>query len=287
MKSFNVLTGVLLLTVVSRAQNGEDAEDVPNDSPPANETKPVEVETTADVEELKIDLITKPIQCKQGATIGSHIVMHYSGYLLESNKEFDSSYKRGEPFDFTLGRGQVIQGWEKGVLGMCPGDKRKLTIPSALGYGSQGIPGVIPPSSALVFDIELMTIRDGSAQLEAPDEEVSPPKDHDDVGLEGNDFELLDRNGDKEISFEEMEVYLREGEEENSEDVDRVKTIVSEIFLEDDIDKNGALSLSEWSRNIGGTMAANEEGEMLEDIEDGAEEEEDEVTEEKPEHDEF
>jgi FK506-binding protein 1 len=75
--------------------------------------------------------------------------------MLENGKEFDSSYKKGRPFKFVIGRGDVIQGWEVGVAKMCKGEKSKLTISSDMAYGPDGIPGVIPPSATLVFEVHL------------------------------------------------------------------------------------------------------------------------------------
>lgn len=88
--------------------------------------------------------------------------MHYTG-TLEDGTEFDSSLKRKEPFIFTLGRGQVIKGWDQGLLNMCEGEKRKLVIPSDLGYGDRGAPPKIGPGATLIFEVELLKIerRDG------------------------------------------------------------------------------------------------------------------------------
>jgi len=91
------------------------------------------------------------------AQSGSHVKVHYTGWLT-SGKKFDSSVDAGKPFDFTIGRGDVIKGWEEGVTGMKVGGKRQLRIPPQLGYGTQGYPGVIPANATLVFDIQLLKV---------------------------------------------------------------------------------------------------------------------------------
>jgi FKBP-type peptidyl-prolyl cis-trans isomerase len=92
------------------------------------------------------------------AVAGKTVSVHYTG-LLENGKKFDSSVDRGQPFSFPLGAGRVIKGWDEGVQGMKVGGKRKLTIPSYLGYGSRGAGGVIPPNATLIFDVELLGVR--------------------------------------------------------------------------------------------------------------------------------
>ncbi len=91
------------------------------------------------------------------AVSGKKVTVNYKG-TLENGTKFDSSYDRNQPFAFTLGTGEVIKGWDEGVAGMKVGGKRKLTIPSALGYGEGGITGVIPGGATLIFEVELLKV---------------------------------------------------------------------------------------------------------------------------------
>ena len=92
------------------------------------------------------------------AKAGKTVSVHYTGWL-ENGTKFDSSLDRRQPFSFRLGAGQVIRGWDEGVAGMKVGGKRKLTIPSDLGYGARGAGGVIPPNATLIFDVELLGVK--------------------------------------------------------------------------------------------------------------------------------
>ena len=107
-----------------------------------------------DFEEFKIETIEEGDG--KEAESGDEVSVHYTGTLRDGTK-FDSSYDRGEPFTFVLGIGEVIQGWDQGIIGMKVGEKRLLEIPSGLGYGEGGS-GIIPPNAGLIFETELISI---------------------------------------------------------------------------------------------------------------------------------
>jgi len=115
--------------------------------------------SSASAADLKIEDFT--VGSGETAENGKTVIVHYDGFLSDAGKKgkkFDSSRDRGQPFDFQLGTGQVIQGWDRGVKGMKVGGKRTLTIPPELGYGARGAGGVIPPNAELIFDVELLGV---------------------------------------------------------------------------------------------------------------------------------
>ena len=116
------------------------------------------------------ELIKKDIKVGAGeeATVGKAVEVHYTGWLYDPNApdkkgtKFDSSRDRGAPFSFLLGAGRVIKGWDRGVAGMKVGGQRTLIIPPEMAYGAQGAGKVIPPNATLIFDVELLGLRQGS-----------------------------------------------------------------------------------------------------------------------------
>ncbi|MBZ5712854.1 FKBP-type peptidyl-prolyl cis-trans isomerase [Nannocystis pusilla] len=108
-------------------------------------------------EELVIEDIV--VGTGETAESGKQVSVHYTGWLVEGGQKFDSSLDRGRPFNFQLGAGDVIKGWDQGVVGMKVGGKRRLTIPQHLGYGRRGFSDVIPPRAALLFEVELLAVK--------------------------------------------------------------------------------------------------------------------------------
>jgi peptidylprolyl isomerase len=110
--------------------------------------------------DIPFELVIDDLVVGEGepAVAGSKVAVHYVGVAFSTGEEFDASWNRGEPFRFTLGRGQVIPGWDAGVAGMQVGGRRRLTIPSAHAYGARGAGGVIKPNEPLVFVIDLLSI---------------------------------------------------------------------------------------------------------------------------------
>ena len=113
----------------------------------------------ADVYNVATELKIEDISVGNGAEAvsGSTLTVNYVGTLSDGTK-FDSSYDRGVPFEFTLGTGNVIQGWDQGMVGMRVGGKRILTIPGSLAYGQNGVPGVIPENATLIFEVDLIDV---------------------------------------------------------------------------------------------------------------------------------
>ncbi|HSI43051.1 MAG TPA: FKBP-type peptidyl-prolyl cis-trans isomerase [Methylotenera sp.] len=155
MKSRNALTISLLLSCFVAA--GCNAQ-----STSSTQEKPAMTQNNATTELQKIDT---QVGTGREAEAGFNVTVHYTGWLYDAaaeggkGKKFDSSLDRKQPFNFFLGGGQVIQGWDEGVQGMKVGGKRTLIIPSEMGYGARGAGGVIPPNANLIFDVELLDVK--------------------------------------------------------------------------------------------------------------------------------
>lgn len=154
MKTTTLLTlAVALSTSVFMAACSDKAATNSTSSPQATDIK-------------MVDLVKTDVKVGDGAeaTAGKMVSVHYTGWLYDEaaadkhGKKFDSSRDRGQPFQFPLGGGQVIKGWDQGVQGMKIGGQRTLIIPAEMGYGARGAGGVIPPNATLVFDVELLGV---------------------------------------------------------------------------------------------------------------------------------
>ena len=143
---------ILAMTVVSVVAQTARKSTTPNTNAPTK--------VTGDGVKTPSGLIYWDVRVGNGevAKEGSRVRVHYTGWLT-NGKKFDSSVDAGKPFDFTIGNGEVIKGWEEGVAGMRVGGKRQLRIPPDLGYGTEGYPPTIPANATLVFDIQLLGVQ--------------------------------------------------------------------------------------------------------------------------------
>merc|ERR1712129_496234 len=121
--------------------------------------------------------VTREVKCKTNkqAQEGDKVTVHYGGFL-QDGKKFDSSFDRADPFTFSLGVGQVIPGWDQGLLGVCAGEERHLAVPAPLAYGDRGAGDVIPPGATLLFDIVIVEVKKGDSDKE---EEMSRKREED------------------------------------------------------------------------------------------------------------
>ena len=142
-------------STVTPSDKAGSSEEAKAQEPKTNQAEPAE----SPVGELGgLQINDKTVGTGTEAANGDRVTVHYTGRLSDGTK-FDSSLDRDQPFEFVLGEGRVIQGWEKGVLGMKAGGQRELVIPPEMGYGAQGAGDAIPPNAVLNFDIELLEVQ--------------------------------------------------------------------------------------------------------------------------------
>jgi len=175
-------------------------------------------------DDVDIKVISKPDECTKLTKAGDQLGMHYTGTIAKSSekgtpgKQFDSSVGRGKPFDFTLGQGQVIKGWDQGLLGMCVGEKRELTIPPSLGYGDAGAGGDIPAGATLHFSVECVSIGEGAPQP--------------------NIFADIDKNKDGALTKDELQDWFKSNHQ---------RDVPPELMKTEDKDEDGKVSWAEFS----------------------------------------
>ncbi|BFZ22063.1 hypothetical protein BsWGS_25102 [Bradybaena similaris] len=230
LKFLYVASLVALIFVAVGHSHSDDDDDDQHGDHHHHDHKHDEDDEPADNKVIIETISPPPEDCEKKSKRYDQLSMHYVGTLTETGQQFDSSKDRGQPFVFQLGTGQVIKGWDEGLVGMCVGEKRKLIIPPSKGYGAAGAGELIPPNSRLTFEVELTSIEEAEA----------PP----------NIFSDIDTDSDKLLSPDEVSAYLKkqaakvgkldEADEQHEE-------IISQIFNHEDKDKDGFISHDEFS----------------------------------------
>ncbi|XP_061782229.1 peptidyl-prolyl cis-trans isomerase FKBP7 [Nerophis lumbriciformis] len=181
-------------------------------------------------EEVKIQVVLRAEPCERKSKKGDLMNVHYDGFLAEDGSQFycSRSDKAGHPQWFVLGVGQVIKGLDIGMMDMCPGEKRKLTVPPALAYGVKG-KGPVPPNATVVFEVELYSVSRGPRSMEA--------------------FGKVDLNNDRSLTRAEVKDYLKLEFEKDGKPRDEpfYEKILNDIFRKSDNDKDGIISAKEYN----------------------------------------
>uniref|UniRef100_A0A3Q3XH21 peptidylprolyl isomerase n=1 Tax=Mola mola TaxID=94237 RepID=A0A3Q3XH21_MOLML len=180
--------------------------------------------------EVKIEVVFKPEQCSPKSKRGDLLNVHYDGFLAKDGSQFycSRSDKAGHPQWFVLGIGQIIKGLDIGMMDMCPGEKRKITVPPALAFGEKG-KDPVPPNATVVFEVEVYTVSRGPRSMEA--------------------FGQMDGDKDRSLTKDELQKYLKmEYEKDGKPREDTFyKKIVDDLFRKNDQDKNGEISATEYN----------------------------------------
>ncbi|XP_056321797.1 peptidyl-prolyl cis-trans isomerase FKBP7 [Danio aesculapii] len=181
-------------------------------------------------QDVKIEVTFLPENCSQKAKRGDMLNAHYDGFLAKDGSQFYCSRttEKGHPHWFVLGVGNIIKGLDVGLQEMCPGEKRKVTIPPPLAYGEKGN-GPVPPNATVIFEVELLHISRGPRSIEA--------------------FKEMDADNNKELTKEEIKEYLKmEAKKlQTQKDESYFDDVVADVFHKNDHDADGTLSLKEYN----------------------------------------
>ncbi|XP_030643508.1 peptidyl-prolyl cis-trans isomerase FKBP7 [Chanos chanos] len=181
-------------------------------------------------EEVKIEVLYMPENCTKKSKRGDLLNAHYDGYLAKDGSQFYCSRKTksGHPHWFVLGVGEVIKGLDLGLDNMCPGERRKITVPPSLAFGEKG-KDPVPPNATVVFEVELLHLTRGPRSIEA--------------------FKEIDRDNDKTLTKEEVKEFLRwEAKRlDTKKDESYFDDVVKDVFRRNDHDGDGTLSLKEYN----------------------------------------
>ncbi|KAM9308821.1 peptidyl-prolyl cis-trans isomerase FKBP14 [Gastrophryne carolinensis] len=180
--------------------------------------------------EVQVIVLEKPFICRRRTKYGDMLLVHFEGFLESNGTRFysTSTDNNNQPVWFTLGIKEVIKGWDRGLKDMCVGEKRKLIVPPSLGYGKEG-KGKIPPDSTLIFEMNLLEIRNG-------------PRSHE-------SFQEMDLNDDWKLSKEEVRAYLKAEFEKHSTPMNESQheVLLESIFEKEDEDSDGYISAREFT----------------------------------------
>ncbi|KAH9373496.1 hypothetical protein HPB48_009541 [Haemaphysalis longicornis] len=199
-------------------------------------------------QQLKVEVLKSVEQCSRKSKKGDILSMHYTGTLLDG-KEFDSSRGRHEPFRFQIGVGQVVKGWDQGLLDMCIGEQRKLTVPPELGYGDTGAGERIPAGATLVFETELIKIEDGPPPVNVFNQ-IDVDKDDHLTREEASCCSGVDARRGPYLPLQ-ISQYLKEqlpaAQAAGLKDLPDTDNMVEQIFQHEDKDRDGVISRDEFS----------------------------------------
>nr|XP_019594880.1 PREDICTED: peptidyl-prolyl cis-trans isomerase FKBP7 isoform X2 [Rhinolophus sinicus] len=182
-------------------------------------------------EGVKIEVLYRPENCSKTSKKGDLLNAHYDGFLAKDGSKFYCSrtQNEGHPKWFVLGVGQVIKGLDIAMMEMCPGEKRKVTIPPSLAYGKKGYEGKIPPDATLIFEIELYAVTKGPRSIET--------------------FKQIDTDNDRKLSKTEIDHYLKREYEKDEKPRDKSyqNAVLEDIFKKNDHDGDGFISSKEYN----------------------------------------